>query len=103
MDGKGTIDITIGEATTKDRLVVKISDTGPGIEEDHLKHIFEPFFTTKEEGRGTGLGLSIVYNIIEQHGGTITAKSEPGQGTLFTIELPITRNHEKGEQDDQRV
>lgn len=97
MEGKGTIDISIGEASTKDRLVVQIKDTGPGIGEEHLKHIFEPFFTTKEEGQGTGLGLSVVYNIIEHHGGTINASSEPGHGTMFTIELPITRNHEKGE------
>lgn len=103
MGGKGTIAIKISEAKTKDRLVVQIGDTGPGIEKDHIKHIFEPFFTTKEEGQGTGLGLSVVYNIIEHHGGTITASSEPGQGTEFTIELPIMRNHEKGEQDDQRV
>ena len=103
MEGKGTIDINIREAVTRDRLVVQISDTGPGIDSDHLKHIFEPFFTTKEEGQGTGLGLSVVYNIIEYHGGTISASSELGQGTMFTIELPITRNHQKGEQDDQRV
>jgi PAS domain S-box-containing protein len=96
MEGKGIIDINIREAPTKDRLVVEIKDTGPGIDEDHLKHIFEPFFTTKEEGQGTGLGLSVVYNIIEHHGGTINASSEPGHGTMFTIELPITRNHEKG-------
>ncbi len=103
MEGKGTINISIREAETKDRLVVNISDTGPGIDTDHLKHIFEPFFTTKEEGQGTGLGLSVVYNIIEYHGGTISACSEIGQGTMFTIELPITRNHQKGEQDDERA
>jgi two-component system, NtrC family, sensor kinase len=103
MEGKGNIDITIGEALTKDRLVVQIKDTGPGIDKEHLKHIFEPFFTTKKEGQGTGLGLSVVYNIIEQHGGTINATSEPGHGAMFTIELPISRNREKGEKNDQRV
>ncbi len=101
MKGKGTI--TIAVVPTQDRLVVEISDNGPGIEEAHIEHIFEPFFTTKEEGQGTGLGLSMVYNIIEHHGGTISAKSELGQGVVFTIELPITNQHDKGEQDDQRV
>jgi signal transduction histidine kinase len=95
MEGKGAIDITIGVAATKDCMVIKIKDTAPGIDEDHLKHIFELFFTTKEEGQGTGLGLSVVYNIIEHHGGTINASSKPVHGTIFTIELPIFRNHEK--------
>jgi two-component system, NtrC family, sensor kinase len=102
MEGKGRIAITTSEAVTKDRVVIEFADTGPGICADHLKHIFEPFFTTKEEGQGTGLGLSVVYNIIENHGGTISAKSQAGQGTTFVIELPITRNLEKGEQDEER-
>ncbi len=103
MRGKGAIAIGTYEAATKDRVVIEIVDTGPGITEEHLKHIFEPFFTTKEEGQGTGLGLSVVYNIIENHGGTISAKSQVGQGTTFIIELPITRNFEEGEEDEERV
>ena len=102
MEGKGVITIHTFEAATRDRLVVEIKDTGPGITEEHLQHIFEPFFTTKEEGQGTGLGLSVVYNIIETHGGTISAKSRVGLGTTFIIELPITRNLEKGEEDEPR-
>lgn len=100
MDGKGSITIKIRQAETRDRLVVDIGDTGPGISEDHLLHIFEPFFTTKEEGQGTGLGLSVVYNIIEYHGGTISAKSDLGHGTRFTIELPVTSKNQKGEDTD---
>jgi signal transduction histidine kinase len=64
-----------------------ITDSGPGIAHEFLKKIFDPFFTTKR--RGTGLGLAIVYRIVEDHGGTITVDSRPGQGAQFTIRLPM--------------
>lgn len=96
MDGNGTITITTRESTTKDRVFVEITDTGPGISAEDLEHIFEPFFTTKEEGKGTGLGLSVVYGIVENHGGAITARSIPGRGSTFTIDLPITHVTERG-------
>jgi two-component system NtrC family sensor kinase len=51
--------------------------------------VFDPFFTTKEKGKGTGLGLWISYNIIEKMGGMIDLKSRPGEGTTFTVKLPI--------------
>jgi PAS domain S-box-containing protein len=68
---------------------ILISDTGTGIPEDELKSIFEPFFTTKEEGKGVGLGLSVVYGIISRHKGSIEVNSRPGEGTTFSVRLPL--------------
>jgi len=70
-------------------IVVKIIDTGCGIDPDIQDKIFEPFFTTKKPGEGTGLGLDIVKNIVERHNGFITFKSKLGEGTEFTVKLPI--------------
>ncbi|RKG92407.1 ATP-binding protein [Corallococcus terminator] len=69
--------------------VVRVRDTGTGIEPRNLSRIFEPFFTTKPEGRGTGLGLSICQGIVENHGGRLTVESTVGQGTTFTVRLPL--------------
>jgi len=79
-------------ATTRieDRQVVtEVADTGSGIPAAHLARIYDPFFTTKAYGRGTGLGLSISYGIIREHDGAIRCDSTEGQGTRFTISLPL--------------
>ncbi|MDY6792489.1 MAG: response regulator [Thermodesulfobacteriota bacterium] len=73
----------------KNLVILKVSDTGPGIRKEDIPHLFEPFFTTKDEGYGVGLGLSTVYGIIEHHKGTVTAESPPGKGAIFTIQLPV--------------
>jgi two-component system NtrC family sensor kinase len=70
-------------------MVIDITDTGIGIDPAHLSQIFDPFYTTKQVGKGTGLGLSVTYGIVEKHGGHIDVKSRKGQGTTFTVTLPL--------------
>ena len=70
--------------------VVEIADNGSGIAPENLERIFEAFYTTKEVGKGTGLGLSICHDILQKHQGTISVTSNVGEGTCFTIKLPIS-------------
>ena len=87
-------EITIETEATDSKMIIRISDNGVGIPEEHLSKLFNPFFTTKPVGEGTGLGLSISYGIIEKHGGSIEVDSEVGRGTTFTIYLPLEEeNH----------
>lgn len=94
-DGRGRINILVKKDHQK--VEIDVQDTGAGILPEHLPHIFDPFFTTKAVGLGTGLGLSVAYGIVERHGGTLTAKSEVGKGSIFTIKIPLKGEPAYGE------
>jgi PAS domain S-box-containing protein len=81
--------ITLRTERRGGELVASIADTGPGIAPEHLPSIFNPFYTTKPRGIGTGLGLSISFGIVREHGGAMRARSEPGEGAVFEVALPI--------------
>jgi two-component system NtrC family sensor kinase len=83
----GTLRINLSQVSSA--AAIAIQDSGKGIEPEHLRRIFDPFFTTKPEGEGTGLGLSVSYGIISSHNGRIDVESEVGEGTTFTILLPV--------------
>ncbi len=89
MPVRGTITLRTGHENGW--VAVSIADTGSGISADNLRKIFDPFFTTKPVGKGTGLGLSVSYGIVEKHGGRIDVKSVIGEGTTFTVMLPVRR------------
>jgi two-component system NtrC family sensor kinase len=80
--------LTVTTESVGGDLVVRVTDTGPGITPEHLPRVFNPFFTTKPVGEGTGLGLSISDGIVREHGGRIRAESRSGHGATFIIELP---------------
>jgi len=92
-DGLVVVTTSVGDGMLK----IEISDNGSGIPEDIRERIFEPFFTTKEVGKGTGLGMSISYEIIQKHGGEIRLESTVGQGSCFTILLPLKSSADGGE------
>lgn len=92
MPGGGTLTLCNefgpGDETTGPVMGLKVSDTGPGIDREHLSRIFEPFFSSKGS-KGTGIGLAVARKIVQEHGGHLQVDSEVGRGTTFTITLPI--------------
>ncbi len=81
--------LTVVTRIDGDQAMAEVADTGSGIPPEHLARIYDPFFTTKAIGRGTGLGLSISYGIVREHDGAIRCDSAVGQGTRFTLTLPV--------------
>ncbi|MBN1612057.1 MAG: GHKL domain-containing protein [Polyangiaceae bacterium] len=85
----GRLRITMHKSPTPGTVLVRVSDEGVGIAPGDFDRIFEPFFTTKADGRGAGLGLSIVSDIVAAHGGTLDAQSSVGEGSVFSVTLPL--------------
>jgi two-component system, NtrC family, sensor kinase len=94
MDGPGTLTLRTEFLSETDQIRIQCEDTGCGIVKEDLDKIFDPLFTTKAKGKGTGLGLSICHGIVEQHGGTITANSTHGKGSIFIVLLPVSETAE---------
>lgn len=94
IEDTGTVVVRTGVEPETDSAVLQVQDDGPGIAEEHLGHIFDPFFSTKAGEKGVGLGLAVVYGIVESHDGRLAVSSRPGEGTKFTVRLPL---HERDE------
>ena len=88
MPNGGTLTITCQQLDRE--LVLTFQDTGTGIIQENLSFIFDPFFTTKDVGEGTGLGLAVTYSLVQRMNGKIAVESKEGEGTIFTIGLPIS-------------
>src|SRR5687768_13983662 len=89
-NGRGTLILRTWHDADRDAVVLEVNDDGPGVPEDVRPRIFDPFFTTKDVGKGTGLGLTVAYAIVQEHGGRINVRSQPGGGASFYVELPVT-------------
>jgi signal transduction histidine kinase len=84
----GVLVIETRRSSKDGHVLIRVQDTGVGIPEEHMPRLFEPFFTTRK-GKGVGLGLSVVYGIVQEHGGSIEVTSHAGEGTTFSVKLPI--------------
>ncbi len=93
IENEGTVSIITQKE--EENVLIKVSDTGCGINQSNLSKITDPFYTTHEPGKGTGIGLSITYFIITAHGGKVNFQSELNKGTLVTIKLPIKSNRDE--------
>lgn len=98
--------LTVDAQRTEREMIIAVRDTGAGIASEQVNHIFEPFFTTKDQdpdpaARGAGLGLSVSYSIVEAHGGTLEVESAIGEGSTFTITLPIAEFPPRSDQEEK--
>jgi two-component system NtrC family sensor kinase len=89
MDRGGELKVVLSRTDVLNEARIDVIDNGCGIPAEYISQIFDPFFSTKKEGVGTGLGLSVSYNIIKKNGGRVEVKSRPGEGTCFSIFLPL--------------
>jgi signal transduction histidine kinase len=90
MEDRGELKISLAKAPgDAGQIIIEVSDTGPGIPQEHFDKIFEPLFTTKGEEKGAGLGLFVVKQIVDEYKGNIQVKSPPGEGTTFKISFPV--------------
>jgi len=90
LEAHGRGKLTVVTERVGDLVRASIADDGPGISPNIMEKLFTPFLTTKEVGKGTGLGLSICHGIVTEHGGSIYARSKPGKGAVFVVELPVS-------------
>jgi two-component system, sporulation sensor kinase E len=95
IEGVGVVELTT-ETVSDDKVSVSIRDTGCGIAPDTIDRIWDPFFTTKKVGKGVGLGLALTYDIVKRHGGDIHVESRLGEGSQFTVLLPVWRDQPSG-------
>ncbi|MBN8547911.1 MAG: PAS domain-containing protein [Deltaproteobacteria bacterium] len=93
--GGSDVRILISTERSGDCVKLKVTDNGPGIPEEIMKHIFDPFFSTKRRRGNTGLGLSLSHGIVADHGGNLSVTSQVAVGTTFLIDLPIERSHDE--------
>ncbi len=91
----GRVEVSTTYSDKERSIHVQVRDTGCGIDHDVIDRIWDPFFSTKEVGKGVGLGLALTYNIVKRHGGEITVDSRVGEGTQFTVLLPVSREPRK--------
>jgi signal transduction histidine kinase len=87
--GAGTVTVETQAGEDGKSVVLSVSDAGEGIPPEILPRVFDPFFTTKSDGKGVGLGLAVSYGIVQAHSGEIEVRSRPGEGTVFTVTLPL--------------
>jgi signal transduction histidine kinase len=81
--------LTLRTSVDNEQLKIEVQDTGHGISPENMRRLFTPFFTTKREVKGVGLGLAVAYGIVQRHKGKIEVQSKEGEGTTFTIYLPL--------------